>query len=91
MIYALGFIFLFTIGGLINLLALPLKTTICEKLLTIIILWYFLIFKIKQVLRALFRIKMFFYKTIIKRVFSKLDGNLTIDTSTHQKHECKKS
>ena len=48
MIYALGFIFLFTIGGLINLLALPLKTTICEKLLTIMIFWYFFILKIKN-------------------------------------------
>ena len=48
MLYALGFVFLFTIGGLINLLALPLKTTICEKLLIIMISWYFLIFKIKD-------------------------------------------
>jgi group I intron endonuclease len=48
MLYALGFVFLFTIGGLINLLALPLKTTICEKLLIIMILWYFLILEIKD-------------------------------------------
>ena len=48
MLYAIGFVFMFTIGGLINHLALPLKTTICEKLLTIIILWNFLILKIKN-------------------------------------------
>lgn len=38
MLYALGFVFMFTIGGLINHLALPLKTTICWKLLTVILL-----------------------------------------------------
>ena len=38
MLYAIGFVFMFTIGGLIIHLALPLKTTICEKLLTIMIL-----------------------------------------------------
>lgn len=38
MLFALGFIFLFTIGGLINHLALPLKIAICWKLLTIILL-----------------------------------------------------
>ena len=36
MLFALGFVFMFTIGGLINHLALPLKTTICWELLTII-------------------------------------------------------
>ena len=48
MLFATGFIFMFTIGGLINHLALPLKTTICEKLLTIMVLCNFLIFKIKN-------------------------------------------
>ena len=38
MTFALGFIALFTIGGLKNLLALPLKITICWELLTIILL-----------------------------------------------------
>lgn len=38
MLFALGFLFLFTVGGLKNLLALPLKTTICWKLLTMILL-----------------------------------------------------
>lgn len=36
MLFAIGFVFMFTIGGLINHIALPLKTTICEKLLKII-------------------------------------------------------
>jgi hypothetical protein len=36
MLFAVGFVFMFTIGGLINHIALPLKTTICEKLLIII-------------------------------------------------------
>lgn len=43
MLFALGFLFLFTIGGLKNLLALPLKITICWELLTIILLIYILI------------------------------------------------
>ena len=38
MLFALGFIFMFTIGGLINHLALPLKITICWEVLTIILL-----------------------------------------------------
>ena len=38
MLFALGFVFMFTIGGLIIHLALPLKTTICWELLTIIML-----------------------------------------------------
>jgi len=38
MLFSLGFVFMFTIGGLINHLALPLKTTICWELLTIILL-----------------------------------------------------
>lgn len=38
MLFALGFLFLFTVGGLKILLALPLKITICWKLLTIILL-----------------------------------------------------
>lgn len=39
MLFALGFVFMFTIGGLIIIhLALPLKTTICWELLTIILL-----------------------------------------------------
>jgi group I intron endonuclease len=40
MIFALGFIALFTIGGLKIQLALPLKITICWKLLTIILLGF---------------------------------------------------
>jgi group I intron endonuclease len=38
MLFALGFVFMFTIGGLLIHLALPLKTTICWELLTIILL-----------------------------------------------------
>ena len=38
MIFALGFIALFTIGGLNNLLALPLNFTVCWNYLTIILL-----------------------------------------------------
>jgi hypothetical protein len=47
MLFALGFVFMFTIGGLLNHLALPilffvlkkvLKTTICWDLLTIMLL-----------------------------------------------------
>ena len=38
MLFALGFVFMFTVGGLINHLALPLKITICWELLTIILL-----------------------------------------------------
>ena len=42
MLFALGFVFMFTIGGLINHLALPLKATICWGLLTIILLEFYL-------------------------------------------------
>ena len=38
MLYALGFVFMFTIGGLLFHLVLPLNTTICWELLTIILL-----------------------------------------------------
>jgi group I intron endonuclease len=38
MLFALGFVVLFTIGGLLNHLALPLKTTICWELLIIMLL-----------------------------------------------------
>jgi group I intron endonuclease len=43
MLFALGFVFMFTIGGLSNHLVLPLKTTICWELLTIILLIIFII------------------------------------------------
>lgn len=43
MLFALGFVVLFTIGGLINHLVLPLKTTICWELLTIILLEFYII------------------------------------------------
>ncbi len=39
MLFALGFVFMFTIGGLIIHLALPLNVTVCWKLLTIILLY----------------------------------------------------
>lgn len=38
MLYALGFVFMFTIGGFINHLALPLKTTVCWELLIVVLL-----------------------------------------------------
>ena len=38
MLFALGFVVMFTIGGLLNHLALPLKITMCWKLLTIMLL-----------------------------------------------------
>ena len=40
MLFALGFVIMFTIGGLLIHLALPLKTTICWELLTIIVLGF---------------------------------------------------
>ena len=43
MLFALGFVFMFTIGGLINHLVLPLKTTICWEVLRIILLEYYMI------------------------------------------------
>ena len=47
MLFSLGFVFMFTIGGLLNNhLALPLlldKTTICWEVLTIMILEFYLI------------------------------------------------
>ena len=43
MLFALGFVFMFTIGGLTTHLVLPLMTTICWKLLTIILLEFYLI------------------------------------------------
>ena len=44
MLFALGFVFMFTIGGLIKIhLVLPLKTTICWELLTIILLEFYMI------------------------------------------------
>lgn len=43
MLFALGFVFMFTIGGLLNHLVLRLKTTICWELLTIILLDIYLI------------------------------------------------
>ena len=52
LLFALGFVFMFTIGGLyINLIALPLfleLTTICWELLTIMILEFYLISVIKH-------------------------------------------
>ena len=47
MIFALGFIALFTIGGLKNLLAHPLNITICLELLIIILLGFY-IFPVKM-------------------------------------------
>jgi len=41
LLFALGFVFMFTIGGLYNRLALPLKTTICWELLIIGVLSIF--------------------------------------------------
>jgi hypothetical protein len=41
MLFALGFVVMFTIGGLINHLVFPLKITICWELLTIILLGLF--------------------------------------------------
>lgn len=44
MLFALGFVFMFTIGGLIkNHLVFPLKTTICWEHLTIILLEFYMI------------------------------------------------
>jgi group I intron endonuclease len=47
MLFSLGFVFMFTIGGLLNHLVLPLKTAICWKLLTIILLGY-IIYPVKM-------------------------------------------
>jgi len=43
MLFALGFVFMFTIGGLKFHLALPLKTFICWELLTIVLLGIYLL------------------------------------------------
>ena len=43
MLFALGFVFMFTVGGLLIHLVLPLKTTVCWKLLTIMLLILYLI------------------------------------------------
>ena len=48
MLFALGFVVLFTIGGLLSHLALPLKTTICWKLLIIMLLGIYFIFPVKM-------------------------------------------
>lgn len=45
MLFALGFVFMFTIGGLSNHLALPLKTTICWEILISMLLIYFFLVK----------------------------------------------
>lgn len=47
MLFALGFVFMFTIGGLSIHLALPLKITICWELLTIILLGIIYIIPVK--------------------------------------------
>jgi hypothetical protein len=43
MLFALGFVVLFTIGGLISHLVLPLKTTISWELLIIMLLEFYII------------------------------------------------
>jgi hypothetical protein len=48
MLFALGFVVLFTIGGLLNHLALPLKTTVCWNLLTIMLLGIYFLFPVKM-------------------------------------------
>jgi group I intron endonuclease len=48
MLFALGFVFMFTIGGLLIHLALPLKITICWDILTIILLWIFFLILVKM-------------------------------------------
>ena len=48
MLFALGFVFMFTIGGLLIHLALPLKATICWELLTIMLLGYYLLISVKM-------------------------------------------
>jgi hypothetical protein len=49
MLFAIGFVFMFTIGGLlIHHLALPLKTTIFGELLTIMLLGTYLLILVKM-------------------------------------------
>ena len=48
MLFSLGFIFMFTIGGLIIHLVLPLKVTKCWEVLTIMLLWKYLMFLVKM-------------------------------------------
>ena len=48
MLFALGFVFMFTIGGLSSHLALPLKTTIRWELLTMILLEIYLFISVKM-------------------------------------------
>ena len=47
MLFALGFVFMFTVGGLLNHLVLPLKATICWELLIIILLYLYIKFTVK--------------------------------------------
>ena len=48
MLFALGFVFMFTIGGLLIHLALPLKTTLCWELLIIMLLVFYLLISVKM-------------------------------------------
>ena len=48
MLFALGFVFMFTIGGLINHLVLPLKITICWKVLIILLLFLVTMYDFEQ-------------------------------------------
>jgi group I intron endonuclease len=66
MLFALGFLFLFTIGGLKNLLALPLKTTICWKLLTMILLIYAYLIYVYISQGVIYLIKLYIYLNICK-------------------------
>lgn len=46
MLFAMGFVFMFTVGGLIIHLALPLKAAICWKLLMIMLLDFYLLISV---------------------------------------------
>ena len=48
MLFALGFVFMFTVGGLLIHLVLPLKTTVCWELLTIMLLILYLLISVKM-------------------------------------------
>jgi group I intron endonuclease len=77
LLFALGFVFMFTIGGLINHLALPLNTTICWKLLIIKIL-------------VLSTVKIFNFEQSagnLRTLFNKINGLMETSETTRSDHK----
>jgi hypothetical protein len=72
MLFALGFLFLFTIGGLNYLLVLLLKITKCWKLLLFTLIYYKWIY----IILLLFLVKIYYYKLSAGNVIK----NITLET-----------